>query len=52
MTTVFCTAWCCKHYKPHDEDYGVCDKDYITLDENVDDIYQGCPDYEDGERSE
>jgi hypothetical protein len=44
MTTVYCTAYGCKYNKPHDEDYGICDKDHITLDENVALIFKGCPD--------
>lgn len=46
MTTVYCTAQECEYYEPYDEDYGICQKDHITLDEGVDDIMYGCPNYE------
>jgi hypothetical protein len=46
MTTVYCQAYACKYYKPHDEDYGICCKDHITLDENVALVFKGCPDAE------
>lgn len=52
MTTVYCTAYGCKYCKPHDEDYGICEKDHITLDENVDSVFEGCPEYEEEEGEE
>lgn len=46
MTEVYCTFDKCLFYKPYDEDYGVCTKDHITLDEEVLGIICGCPDAE------
>ena len=46
MTTVYCTAYGCKYNKALDEDCGICDKDHITLDESVDFVFEGCPEYE------
>lgn len=48
MTTIFCNAWYCKYCRPHDKYYGICAKDHIILDEQVDNIYFGCPDYDEG----
>lgn len=46
MSKVFCTFDECKWYKRYDEDYGVCQRDEITLDTNVEGILYGCPDAE------
>ena len=46
MTTVYCTAYGCKHNKPHEEDCGTCERGYIILDGRVDWVFEGCPDYE------
>lgn len=46
MTEVYCTFDECIYYKAHDEDYGTCTKDHITLDERVLSILFGCPDAE------
>ena len=46
MTEVYCTFDDCIFYKPHDEDYGICTKDHITLDEEVSGRICGCPDAE------
>lgn len=53
MTAVYCTAIECEYYKAHDEKYGICEKDHITLDERVWEKAYGCPDCEEqAERSE
>lgn len=46
MTEVLCTFDECNYYKPHDENYGICTKDHITLDEAVSGRTCGCPDAE------
>ncbi len=46
MTEVLCTFNECNYYKPHDEDYGICTKDRIILDEEVSGRTCGCPDAE------
>ena len=46
MVEVYCTFDECIYYKPHDEEYGICTKDHITLDDRVDDVMFGCPDSE------
>ena len=51
MVEVYCTFDECIYYKVHDEDYGTCTKDHITLDERVQNILYGCPDAEWDEQS-
>ena len=46
MTEVYCTFVDCIFYKPHDEVFGICTKDHITLDEEVSGRTCGCPDAE------
>lgn len=50
MTTVRCTFNLCEFFKPCEEseweDYGICQKDEITLDDSVGLIICGCPDAE------
>lgn len=46
MTKVLCIYDECKWYEPCDDVYGVCQRDEIILDTNVEGILYGCPDAE------
>lgn len=48
MTYVMCTYYDCIHNRRWDseEEYGVCCKKIITLDDRVGNIFCGCPDSE------
>lgn len=46
MSKVLCVFDECKWCKRYDEDYGVCQRDEITLDSRVYDVMFGCPDSE------
>lgn len=52
MTKVHCTFTECNFIRLIEEDYGICERDEITLDEEVSGRTCGCPDAEWEEQTE